>query len=98
MSPGQLRERLHAYVELRQALGMPLGRNADILNDFVNYADAHCAAEPVTTQLALDWLDGRKPARPGAHLSLVRQFLMFVSSAIPGTEVPDIGLLAGSRR
>ena len=102
MSPGQLRERLHDYVELRHALGIPLGKNAALLSDFVTFVDDNCDSQPVTTQLALDWLDSdckqNRIAQANVKLSIVRQFLMYVSSAIDGTEVPDMGLLAARRR
>ena len=102
MSPHQLQERLKDYVDLRQVLGMPLGKRAAVLNDFVAFVEVHCDSQPVTAQLSLDWLDAysaqRKLTNLSGHLSLVRQFLMYVSSSIDGTEVPDIGLLAARRR
>lgn len=102
MSPEELRERLNDYTELRKALGIPPGHRAPVLSDFVNYVDEHCDSQPVVTRLTMDWLDRyaaeHKVKRPGAQLSMVQQFLMHVSSAIPGTEVPDIGLVAGYRR
>lgn len=102
MTPGRLREQLRVYAELRRAVGIPLGRNVLVLGDFVDYVDQHCDADPVTTQLALDWVDDwsgkHKLAYPGTLLTIVRQFLMYVSSAIEGTEVPDIGLLGAKKR
>jgi site-specific recombinase XerD len=102
MTPGELRERLKDYLELRRALGIPLHGNANVLADFVGYVDEHCDSQPVVTRLTMDWLDRyateHKSKTPSAQLSLVRQFLMYVSSAVPGTEVPDIGLIAGYRR
>jgi len=102
VTPGRLREQLRVYAELRRAVGIPLGRNVLVLGDFVDYVDQHCDADPVTTQLALDWVDDwsgkHKLAYPGTLLTIVRQFLMYVSSAIEGTEVPDIGLLGAKKR
>lgn len=102
MSPEELRERLKDYLELRKALGIPLRDRTPVLTDFVNYVDEHCDSQPVVTRLTMDWLDRyaaeHKAKRPSAQLSVVRQFLMHVSSAIPGTEVPDIGLVASYRR
>ena len=102
MNPGQLRERLQVYMDLRQALGIPVGAGAAVLADFVSYVETQNVSGPVTTQLALDWLDAygadRKLATPARPLSLIRQFLMHVSSALPDTQIPDIGLLAAHRR
>jgi integrase/recombinase XerD len=102
MSPDQLQERLLDYLELRRTLAIPLGRNAAVLSDFVAFVEKHCDSQPVTTQLALDWLDfysaQRKLTNLSGQLSLVRKFLMYVSSSIDGTEVPDIGLLAARGR
>jgi len=102
VTPGRLREHLRVYAELRRAVGIPLGRNVLVLGEFVDYPDEQYDSEPVTTQLALDWVDDwsgkHKISYPGAVLTLVRQFLMYVSSAIEGTDVPDIGLLAAKKR
>ena len=109
MTPGRLREHLRVYAELRRAVGIPLGRNVLVLGEFVDYPDEQYDSEPVTTQLALDWVDDwsgkHKISYPGAVLTLVRQFLMYVSSANRRHRSPryrparcDIGLLAAKKR
>ena len=91
---------LAAYLQLRGALGMRADANAGLLEDFVQFISDRKVTGPVTTSLVFDWLEARKQpiGRAARRLSAVRQFLLYLSSALPDTQVPEFRLLAKYRR
>lgn len=96
-----LEARLTAYLELRRALGMKMDRDTRILQDFVRFTQDHGSVQVITSRIVFDWLDARKLQSPHAalnRLSPVRQFLMYLSSAFPDTQVPELRVLATYRR
>lgn len=102
MSPTELQQHLQRYVDLRHALGFPLGKDIPILHQFAHFAATQTHAEPITTRTVFDWLEvssaPASPYRAARRLSLVRQFLLHLSATVPGTEIPELRLLATYRR
>ena len=102
MTPGiGLEARLAAYLELRRGLGTKIDRDARTLEDFVRFTQDRGAMAPITSRMVFDWLEGRH--QPGARiaaqrLSSVRQFLLYVSAALPDTQVPEFRAISGYRR
>jgi integrase len=93
--------RLTAYLELRRALGAKMDRDAVILRDFVRFSQDRGVAVSITSRMVFDWLEAGKQAgsRTAAQrLSSVRQFLLYVSAALPDTQVPEIRVIAGYKR
>jgi integrase/recombinase XerD len=99
MTPGMdLDARLAAYLELRRALGTKMDADARVLRDFVRFVGDRGA---ITSRTVLDWIEARK--QPGTRtaaqrLSSVRQFLLYLSAALPETQVPEPRVVAGYRR
>jgi integrase len=102
MNRTQLEDRLTAYLELRKALGTSVGANAKLLGEFVQFAGDQSTTEAVTSKMVFDWLENRKSEQSAVaiarQLSLVRQFLLHLSAAIPETQVPQRNLIAGYKR
>lgn len=96
-----LEARLTAYLELRRALGMKMERDAGVLKDFVQFSQDRGVMASITSRMVFDWLEARKQAgtRTAAQrLSSVRQFLLYVSAALPDTQVPEVRVIAGYKR
>lgn len=96
-----LETRLSAYLELRTALGARMDRDGRVLQDFVQFIQDRGAIASITSKMVFDWLEATN--KPGTRataqrLSSVRQFLFYVSAAVPDTQVPELRLLAGYRR
>lgn len=95
---------LQAYLAIREALGLAAGARLHLLRSFVDYAhNATAAGTPIRAATALAWACGH--ASPGcgvagkAHrLTVARGFLAYLSSVVPGTEVPAHGIMAGPTR
>jgi integrase/recombinase XerD len=89
---------LTTYLELRRALGIKLDSTGP-LQDFVQFISDRKITGPVTTSLVFDWLEaGKQPVgRAARRLSSVRQFLLYLSSTLPDTQVPEFRLLARYR-
>ena len=93
--------RLTAYLELRRALGVKIDRDARVLADFVRFIQNHGATISITSRMVFDWLQATKQpsTRTAAQqLSSVRQFLLYVSAALPDTQVPEVRVIAGYKR
>lgn len=96
-----LEGRLAAYLELRRALGRKMDADSGVLEDFVRFIRDRGTIAPITSTMVFDWLETRKQPSTRAmarRLSSVRQFLLYVSAALPDTQVPESRLLAGYRR
>jgi len=102
MNRTQLEDRLTAYLELRKALGTSVGANAKLLGEFVQFAADQSTTDSVTSKMVFDWLENRRREQSAGaiakQLSLVRQFLLHLSAAVPETQVPQRNLIAGYRR
>jgi integrase/recombinase XerD len=100
VSSPDLRSRVQRYVALRQALGFQSRATERLLLDFVAFAEVHGHTGPPTTQLAIDWACSQGNDRGGGarRLSALRGFLAHLRASLPRTQVPEAGLLRGSRR
>jgi integrase len=101
MNGTELHERLTSYLRLREALGISLGSESKVLENFVDFAGTHESAEPITSLMVFDWLDATPKQRLGnarRRLGVVRQFLLHLSASLPDTQVPETRLLCGHRR
>jgi site-specific recombinase XerD len=101
----ELQRHLTRYLDLRHAFGNPLASNEKWLSRFVDYVGTSCrgSAQPVTAQLVFDWVDATMAPESttwnrSRHLSVIRQFLEYLSAAAPETQVPELRLLAGYKR
>lgn len=95
-----LEARLTAYLGLRRQLGMNMDVDARVLEDFVRFVRDRGDIEAITSRMVLEWLEGERPTRytTAKRLNAARQFLLYLSAEIPGTQVPDHRLLAGYKR
>lgn len=105
MTHQELQEHLTRYLDLRRAFGSPLARNEKWLSRFVDFVGTACpgGAQPVTAQLVFDWVDATMAPESttwnrSRRLSVLRQFLEYLSAAAPETQVPELRLLAGYKR
>lgn len=91
---------LTAYVELRKALGVKMDADVGVLEDFAQFVRDRKIPGPLTSSLVFEWLDTRRRSTGQVVrlLSRVRQFLLYLSSAFPDTQVPDYRLIAKYRR
>ena len=86
---------LAEYLTMRRKLGFKLGREGQLLGDFVAYLDEQ-RATTVTTELAMAWAQRPKGAHRswwGARLSAVRVFAKYLQTIDPATEVPPADIL-----
>jgi integrase len=96
-----LEARLSAYLDLRRSLGMKMDGDGRVLESFARFTRELGAIEAITSRMVFDWLETATPATAhtmSRRLSVVRQFLLFLSAALPETQVPDIRVLAGYKR
>jgi len=92
-----LRDRLGDYLTLRRALGFKLVGAAQLLEQFVGFADA-AGAETITTSLALRWATlppTRSTTWHAQRLGVVRCYARWLQAIDPDTEVPPRDLLPG---
>lgn len=101
----QLQGHLANYLDLRNALGSPVGRHAKWLSAFIDFIgrSGQEILQPVNSQVVFDWLEEAVAPEStqlnrSRHLSVIRQFLEYLSAAMPETQVPELRLLAGYRR
>jgi integrase/recombinase XerD len=102
MKHGDLLLHLEAFLALEKALGSPVRARERILRDFVGFIEALGVEGPIAAQAAFDWAwaasERRGISGQAARLSVVRRFLLHLSAAIPGTEVPSAALVVRPRR
>jgi len=99
MNSGHLSFQVDTYLGLRRALGY--GRSvweAKLLHQLADYVGSQTPEAPITSCLVLDWLEsnfrGSSPSQNARRLDIVRQFLTYLSAAVPGTEIPELRLFA----
>jgi hypothetical protein len=99
MNSNGLNFQLDTYLGLRRALGY--GRSvweAKLLRQLADFLGTQTPEVPITSRLVLDWLDSNfrdsSPALNARRLDAVRQFLTYLSAAVPGTEIPELRLFA----
>jgi integrase/recombinase XerD len=105
MTYTQLQGQLANYLALRNSLGSPVGRHSKWLSAFVGFIgrSGQEVLDPVTSQRVFDWLEETMAPEStqrnrSRRLSVIRQFLEYLSAAIPETQAPELRLLAGYRR
>ncbi|MFZ1138794.1 MAG: site-specific integrase [Candidatus Sulfotelmatobacter sp.] len=99
MNSNDLNFQLDTYLGLRRALGY--GRSvweAKLLRQLADFGGSQTPETPITSQLVLDWLDSNfrdsSPSLNARRLDAVRQFLTYLSAAVPGAEIPELRLFA----
>lgn len=96
------KQRMDAYLALREALGFSNHAARLLLQDFVNYLEQQQLTPPFRAQWALDWACAASARRgvsgQSARLSVARGFLTHLKASLPDTEVPASSLLAVPRR
>ncbi len=91
---------LDDYLKLRRQLGFKLKCEANLLHNFLRFAEGK-RARFITTKLALEWATAPaniRAERRSTRLGVVRRFAKYVSSMDPRTEVPSPKLLRGQFR
>jgi integrase len=86
---------LAEYLTIRRKLGFKLGREGQLLGDFVAYVDEQ-GATTVTTKLAIAWAQrptGAHRSWWGARLTAVRVFAKYLQTIDPASEVPPADIL-----
>jgi integrase/recombinase XerD len=104
-SPTDLDQQLDAYLAIRKAVGLTNQVRYRQLRKFVAYArNAGVTADsPIRAATAVAWAWDEAPATCGVsgradRLMVVRGFLTFLASIVPGTEVPALRIVAGPTR
>ncbi len=90
-----LQDMLDQYIKVRRSLGYDLQKTAQLLSNFVSFAQSE-GAEYISTDLALRWATQPLQVQPATHaarLGMVRRFAIWCSAADSRTEVPADGLL-----
>lgn len=94
-----LGEHVENYLKIRRALGFKLVGEAQLLADFVTFADA--AGQPtITTRTALEWArlpESSSPNYRSRRLRAVRGFARYLHALDPACEIPSLELLPASK-
>jgi integrase len=94
-----LAEHVQNYLQIRRALGFKLVGEAQLLREFVAFADA-ARQLTVTTNLALEWARLPRSASPNylsRRLRAVRGFARYLKALDPACEIPSLELLPASK-
>lgn len=101
----RLNQELDAYLAIREAVGLSNKAQHRLLQNFLSYAEHAGVTDgsPIRAAIAMAWAWDDAPATCGvkgraARLMVVRGFLTFLASVVPGTEVPASRLVAGATR
>jgi integrase len=105
MTRANLDQQIDAYLAIREAVGLTNGRHHHLLHDFLDYAQSEGEATnvPLCAATAVAWASDHAPATCGVRgradrLMVVRGFLSFLATIIPGTQVPPPRIVASSIR
>jgi integrase len=102
MTDSFLQEKHKEYLALRIALGIPLGERELTLKHFVGYLEEKSSDGKTYAKAAVDWACLHAPIHTVAtqrlRLSLARCFLRHLKATLPEIEIPDMRLIARSRR
>lgn len=95
----QMRVLARRYLAYRRRLGFALSADEHNLLRFARFADRTAPGEPVTTALALRWVDSNPATQPSyrsACLKTVRSFARFCVPLDPRTQLPPTYLVSGA--
>lgn len=105
MTHAALEQHLASYLALRKALGCPIDTKAKWLSSFIAFLTGpeKLTDQTITSQLVFDWLDASMSPESTAlnrsrRLSVIRQFLEYLSASDPNTQTPELRLLASYKR
>ena len=105
MTHALLQQHLAAYLGLRKALGCPIISNTKWLESFIAFLNGseQTPDQPVSSRLVFDWLDASMSPDASSlnrsrRLSMIRQFLEYLSASDPNTQTPEPGLFASYKR
>src|SRR6202011_1172856 len=90
-----LAEHAEQYLKLRRAVGFKLVGEAQLLAEFVKFAE-QTGQSTITTQFAVQWArrpTGGSPNYLSRRLRAVRSFARYLHALDPACEVPPIELL-----
>lgn len=100
-----LSQHLDDYLAIREAVGLSNKEQHRLLRNFVDYAQntVEVAGSPIRAATAIAWAWDEAPATCGVRgradrLMVIRGFLAFLASVVPGTEVPPSRIVAGATR
>lgn len=94
-----LAEHVQNYLQVRRALGFKLVGEAQLLREFVAFAEA-AGQRTVTSGIALEWARLPRSASPNyqsRRLRAVRGFARYLKALDPACEVPPLELLPASK-
>jgi integrase len=88
------------YLEMRRNLGFALRIEGEELLRFARYAERMGHKGPLTVEIALQWAQTSSGSRiyHARRLDVVRRFARYMKLSIPGTEIPQEGILGPSYR
>ena len=88
------------YLEMRRNLGFALRIEGEELLRFARYAERMGHKGPLTVEIALQWAQTSSGSRiyQARRLDVVRRFARYMKLSIPGTEIPQEGILGPSYR
>ena len=89
------------YLEMRRKLGFALRIEGEELLRFARYTERVGHKGPLTVEIALQWAQQTPSGSRIYHarrLDVVRRFARYMKLAIPGTEIPQEGILGPSYR
>lgn len=102
MTPADLKLSMEYYLAVRSALGFADRAAKTLLPDFVYFLNERRGAGPIRAEMAVDWAcsgkHGVSSSGQATRLTMARGFLAHLRASEPDTEVPEFGLIAGTRR
>ena len=100
MNRTELQYRLTSYLRIREALGMNVGSDSRVLENFIDFAGEECR-NGLTSKVVFNWLDITTKQHLGnaaGRITPVRQFLLHLSASFPDTQIPEPYLLSSLKR
>jgi integrase len=95
-----LQAKLHSYLGLREALGLPTAYMIPLLHEFIEYLHEDCHEQTIRARYAIEWAcsTDRSASTRRVRLSAARSFLRHLKGIWPGTEIPSVRSIAKPRR
>ncbi len=88
------------YLKMKRTLGYAMRIEGEQLLRFARYAEEAGHNGPLTVEIALQWAQSSSGKRisQARRLDIVRRFARYLKLHVPGTEIPQEGLLGPSYR